>query len=195
MNKNSLKRAALGIIALIILVLVSLVSFHTVLPTGVFIVPLAGIISVGTVLSLGSVTALIVTVIGAVIMIVLGSSGWIAFFTMIITTLIIGKLINWELPVKAKLPQSQFILVGIVAGIIQLLLVESAFIMVGWYFNHKFSTGWAFAQTLFPSEILTALLYAVLIPPVAMISRWLVRQILDENSNKHCNTTGSTKDK
>lgn len=173
------------------MVLVSIVSFKTILPVGTFTVPLAEILAVGTIFSLGSVPALVVTVLAAGVMILLGTSDWVGFFTMIITTLVIGRLVNWQVPLKVKIPQQQLIVVGIITGLTQLVAAEIGAVVIGWFFNDQLATGWAFAGALLTIESLAALVIAVLVPLVVMASRWLTRQLVPDDSSNDGDDNGS----
>lgn len=183
MNKNRLVKIGLGILAGVLMVLVSIVSFKAILPVGTFTVPLAEIFAVGAIFSLGSVPALVVTVLAAGVMILLGTSDWVGFFTMIITTLIISRLVNWQVSLKVKIPQQQLIVVGIITGITQLVIAEIGAVIIGWFFNDQLATGWAFAGALLTLESLAALVTAVLVPPAVMASRWLTRQLVTDDSS------------
>lgn len=178
MNNKFLKRMGLGILLAVLMVVVSLVSFRTVLPVGTYTAPLAGILMVGGLLSLGIMTTGVATVIALIVMMLLGTGNWVTFFSLLILLFILVRLINWQVALKDKLAQQQMIIIGIIAGISQLILSELGGLIMGWIFNHQITTGWTFMGALLPSEILTTLLYAILVPPMIMGSRWLARQLL-----------------
>lgn len=177
MKKQSYQKLVVMVVSLVLMVLVSLVGWRVVLPSGVFTTPLAGIISLAAVLTVGTGAAVVVTVIGLVVMFLLGTADWVTCFDILVTVLVVGRVINWRIPLTEKVATQQLILLGIIAGICQVVVIELAMFAAGWLFNGQLATGWAFVRLAFPLGILTALVYAVCLWPVGVGGRWLARKI------------------
>ena len=172
MRVNS-KSVAFAVMAVVLMVLVGFGSVRFVLPTGIFVAPWAGIISLAVLLSAGAGWAFLTTVIALIIMFVLGTAGWVAIIDVLLTVTPLAWLIGWQLPRDQGVTHQQLIFLGLVAGLLQLVLIEGGLAVTGWLFDGQGATAWAFVQLGFSTSILTALLYAVLTPLLAIAARWL----------------------
>lgn len=172
MRVNS-KSVAFAVMAVVLMVLVGFGSVRFVLPTGFFVAPWAGIISLAVLLSAGTGWAFLTTVIALIIMFVLGTAGWVAIIDVLLTVTPLAWLIGWQLPRDQGVTHQQLIFLGLVAGLLQLVLIEGGLAVTGWLFDGQRATAWAFVQLGFSTSILTALLYAVLTPLLAIAVRWL----------------------
>ncbi|MGN1279960.1 MAG: hypothetical protein ACI4T4_04650 [Limosilactobacillus sp.] len=169
----SVKAVTLAIAAVVLMVLVSLLSVRFILPTGAFVAPWAGIISLAVLLSAGAGWAFLITFVALIIMMMMGTAGWLAVIDILLTVALLAWLIGWQLPRDQDVSHQQLIFLGLVAGLLQLILIEGGLALVGWLFDGQNATAWAFIQLGFSTSVLTALLYAVLTPLLAIMTRWL----------------------
>lgn len=175
MKKGWTKVAGITILAIIVMVLVGLVSFRTVAPTGMLIAPLAGMVSTALVIALGTVAGVVATVVGGLVLLFLQNADWTLVINFVVLALFIGWLIGWRIPLSRRLTHQQLIWLGIVTGISELILTMLLTAFVGW---HTGGNWLAFIRLDILPTVLTALLDAVLVGPLALTFRWLARQIL-----------------
>jgi hypothetical protein len=183
----SSKSVAFAVVAAVLMVLAGFVSVRFVLPTGIFVAPWAGIISLAVLLAAGTGWAFLTTVIALVIMFMIGTVGWVAVIDILLTVALLAWLIGWQIPRDQDVTHQQLIFLGLVAGLAQLVLIEGGLAVTGWLFDAQGATAWAFVRLGFSTSILTALLYAVLTPLLAIAARWLwqhwVVPVDDNNSD------------
>lgn len=172
MRVNS-KSVTMAVVTVVLMVLVGFVSARFILPTGVFVAPWAGIISLAVLLAAGTGWALLTTVLALIIMFIFGTVGWATVIDILLTVALLAWLIGWQLPRDQGVTHQQLIFLGLVAGLVQLVLIEGSLAIAGWLFDGQGATVWAFVQLGFSTSVLTALLYAVLTPLLAIAVRWL----------------------
>lgn len=187
MKKGWTKLAGINILAIVVMILVGLVSFRTVAPTGVLIAPVAGIISLAVTVALGTVSGVIVAVVSGILLMFLQNADWLLFLNFVILAVFVGWIIGWRIPLSRRLSHQQLIWLGILGGICELVLTILFTALMGW----RTDGNWlAFVRLNLLPTILTALLDAVLIGPVALVFRWLAKQVLPpeddgENQDPH----------
>lgn len=169
----SSKSVVFAVVAVVLMVLAGFVSVRFVLPTGIFVAPWAGIISQAVLLAAGTGWAFLTTVIALIIMFMIGTVGWVAVIDILLTVALLAWLIGWQIPRDQDVTHQQLIFLGLVAGLLQLVLIEGGLAVAGWLFDAQGATAWAFVRLGFSTSILTALLYAVLTPLLAIAARWL----------------------
>lgn len=181
MKNEWTKVAGITILAIIVMVLVGLVSFRTVAPTGMLIAPLAGIVSTALVIALGTTAGVVAAVIGGLVLLFLQNADWVLVVNFVILALFIGWLIGWLIPLSRRLTHQQLIWLGIVTGISELVLTVLLTAFVGW----RTGGNWlAFVRLDILPTVLTALLDAVLVGPLALAFRWLAKQILPPTDDR-----------
>lgn len=175
MKKAWPKVAGIVFLAVVLMVLVGLVSFRTVAPTGMLIAPLAGSVSTALVIALGTTAGLVTAAVGGIFLLFLQNADWVLVANFVILALFIGWLIGWRIPLNRRLTHQQLIWLGIVSGISELVLTVLLTALVGWQTGGDWL---AFVRLNILPTILTALLDAVFVGPLALAFRWLARQIL-----------------
>lgn len=175
MKKEWSKIAGLDFLALVVMILVGLISFRTVAPTGVLIAPVAGIISLAVTIALGTVSGLLVALVGGIILMFFQNADWLLVLNFVLLVVAVGWVIGWRIPLSRRLSHQQLIWLGILCGIVELLLTILLTVFVGWQTDGNWL---AFVRLNLLPTILTALLDAVLVGPVALVLRWLAKQVL-----------------
>lgn len=170
-NIKSLGYAAL---AVVLMVLVGLISARFILPTGVFVAPWAGIIALAVLLAAGVGDALGVAIVSLVIMFLTGTADLVAIVAILLTVVILAWLVGWQLRDRTVTHQ-QLIFLGLIAGLLQLVLIEGCLAIAGLCFDGQGATALAYVRLGLSTSILTALLYAVLTPLLGLGARWLWR--------------------
>lgn len=170
--KSRLKVGTLDIVAVVLMVLIGVVSERLILPTGMFVAPWAGIIALGILLATDLTTALGISIIALVFMFGAGSANILVIVDVLLTILVIW-LVTRRLYPKTH---QQLILVGIIAGLLQLVIIEVGLAMMGWFFDQQWETVLAFGRLGLVTSVLTALLYAVFVPLATLACRRLYRQ-------------------
>lgn len=172
--KISLKSLSCDVLAVVLMVLVGMVSARFILPTGVFVAPWAGIVALTILVAAGIGDALSVAIVALVIMSLTGMTDWVAIVATLLTVVILAWLIGWQLGDRA-ITHQQLIFFGLVAGLLQLVLIEVGLAIAGLLFDGQLATALAYARLGLSTSILTALLYAVLTPLLGVGVRWLWR--------------------
>lgn len=181
MQKKWVKIAGLVVLGTVLTVLVGLISFRTVAPTGVLIAPLAGIIPVAMTVAIGTVPGALTAVAGTVVLILLGDAGWLMLINYLLVLLFVGWIIGWQLPLSQRVSHQQLIWLALVSAIAEAIVNLLIVAIIGWQSGGEWL---AYIRLDLTPSILAALLYAVLVGPVAMAIRWLARQIMpDDNSH------------
>ncbi|EEW52995.1 hypothetical protein HMPREF0494_1718 [Limosilactobacillus antri DSM 16041] len=173
--KKRLRTAGIIILAVVLMLLVGINSWRTVAPTTVLIAPLAGLVAASVAVGLGTVSGVATALIGGLALLLLGSADWLLVLNYLLLVLLIGWVIGWRLPLTRRLTHQQLIWLGIVAGITEfgLNLVQVAVM------GAVTGAGWLiFVRLAWLPGVLTALLFAVLVGPLAAGWRWLGRQLL-----------------
>lgn len=173
--KRQLKTAGIVILAVVLMLVVGINSWRTVTPTMVLVAPLAGLVAVSITIGLGTLSGAITALVGGFGLLLLGSADWLLILNFLLLTLLIGWLVGWRIPLSRRLTHQQLIWLGIVTGIAELILELIQAALMG----ALTGAGWLiFVQLTLLTAVLTALLYAVLVGPLAAFWRWLGRQIL-----------------
>lgn len=180
MKKNWLKYAGMIIIAAVLTILVGINSFRIVAPTGVLIAPLAGLIPVAVTIAIGTVSGIITAVGACFILLLLGDADWLMLANFVLITAMVGWIIGWRLPLRQKVSHQQLIWLALGAAIAEAVLNLIFVGLVGWQTGGNWL---AFIRLDLVATILTALMYAVLTAPLAMVFRWLARQILPDDNH------------
>ena len=144
-------------------------------PTAVLVAPLAGLVAVSMTIGLGTVSGVATALVGGLGLLLLASADWPLVLNFLVLALLVGWLIGWHIPLGQRVTQQQLIWLGIVAGISEFILNLVQVALVG----ALTGAGWLiFIRLALLPSVLTALLYAVLVGPLAMFWRWLGRQVL-----------------
>ena len=185
--KISLKSLVCDALAVVLMILVGMVSARFVLPTGIFVVPWAGIVALAVLLAAGIGEALGVVIIALVVMSLTGMTDWVATVATLLTVIILAWLIGWRLGDRTVTHQ-QLIFFGLIAGLLQLVLIKAGLAIAGLLFDGQVTTALAYARLGLSTSVLTALLYAVLTPLLGLGTRWLWRHWVaptnSDNENK-----------
>lgn len=183
--KISLKSLAFDALAVVLMVMVSLISTRFILPTGVFVAPWAGIISLAVLLAAGIGSALGVAIAALVVMFWTGTVNAVASVSILLTVVVLAWLIGWQLGDRTVTHQ-QLIFLGLLAGLLQLVFMEAGLAIMGLLFDGQAATALTYARLGLSLSVLTALLYAVLTPLLGLVARWLWRHWvapIDSDSN------------
>lgn len=185
MKKHWVKVGGIIILAVVLMVIVGLVSFRTVVPTGVLIAPLGGLVAVAVTIGVGTVPGVLTVVVAGIILHFLQNADWLLVLNFLLLTLFIGWLIGWRLPRGQRVTHQQLIWLGIVSGITEFLITVCLTALFGW----QTGGSWLVSVRLnLLSTVLTVLCDAVFIGPLAFIFRWLADQLLppeEDGSNDH----------
>lgn len=183
------KVAGLIVLAIVLMVLVGLISFRTVVPTGVLIAPLAGIVSVAMTIALGTGPGILTAAIAGIVLHFLQAADWLLVVNFLLLTVFIGWLIGWRLPRSQRVTHQQLIWLGIVSGISELLITVIITALFGWLTGGNWLV---FVRLNLLPTILTILCDAVFIAPLAFFFRWLAQQLLPpENTGADPKQQGS----
>lgn len=159
--KKQLKTAGIIILAVVLMLLLGVNSWRISAPTAVLVAPLAGLVAVSMTIGLG--------------LLLLASADWPLVLNFLVLALLVGWLIGWRIPLGQRVTQQQLIWLGIVAGISEFILNLVQAALVG----ALTGAGWLiFIRLALLPGVLMALLYAVLVGPLAAFWRWLGRQVL-----------------
>lgn len=168
--RKTVKNVATVIIAVALMFIIAAISPRIILPTGSLVAPLAGIIGISALLTLGIPLAILITVIGLVIMYLQGTANDEVFVTILVALIVMTWLRNRQ---SSPVSHQQLILFGIVAGILIFVLMELSLLVAGWLFDGQWSTGLAFVRLGMSSSVLAALLYGILVAPITIAWRKL----------------------
>lgn len=182
-KKPILIKSALAVLAGILMLLVSFTGFQTILPTGEAFMPLAGIIAVGLAVALGLNIALITTIISTIIMIVIGTADWVTLVDFIIILIVVGLILNKQVPLAVDLSHQQLLWLAIFTGLVQLFFISIFYGLIGLVLTGSSVGGLAFVQLIIPNALLTGLLYGFLIAPISLFFRWTARKALGINNH------------
>ena len=112
---------------------------------------------------------------------------WVATVAILLTVIVLAWLVGWQLGDRTVTHQ-QLIFLGLVAGLLQLVLIEVGLAIAGLLFDGQLATALAYARLGLSTSVLTALLYAVLTPLLGLGTRWLWRHWVaptnSDNENK-----------
>lgn len=184
--RSSLKSLVFDALAVVLMALVGLVSARFILPTGVFVAPWSGIIGLAVLLAAGIGDALGVSIVALVIMFLTGMADGVAIIAILLTVVILAWLIGWRSPDRT-ITHQQLIFLGLIAGLLQLVLIEAGLAIAGLLFDGQVATSLAYIRLGLSTSVLTVLLYAVLTPLIGLAARWLWQHWVEspgENSNK-----------
>lgn len=185
MKKQELIKSSFALISAIVMIIVSLTGYRTVLPTGLAFMPLAGVIAIGLSLSLGAKWSLPTTIIAVVIMMLIGTADWVVLLDFILLLIVVGLIINWQVPLDQDLTHQQLLRLAILTGLFQFAVMIVIYGLIGLIVAGSMATSLTFVGLILPNAILTGLLYAFLGAPIALLMRWLLRQFLHVDSNHH----------
>ena len=90
MKKHWVKVGGIIILAVVLMVIVGLVSFRTVVPTGVLIAPLGGLVAVAVTIGVGTVPGVLTVVVAGIILHFLQNADWLLVLNFLLLTLFIG---------------------------------------------------------------------------------------------------------
>ncbi|WP_228063282.1 hypothetical protein [Limosilactobacillus oris] len=173
--KEQLKTAGIIILAVVLMLLLGVNSWRISAPTAVLVAPLAGLVAVSMTIGLGTVSGVATVLVGGLGLLLLASADWPLVLNFLVLVLLVGWLIGWRIPLGQRVTQQQLIWLGIVAGIGEFILNLVQVALVG----ALTGAGWLiFIRLALLPSVLTALLYAVLVGPLAAFWRWLGRQVL-----------------
>ena len=126
-------------------------------------------------IGLGTVSGVATVLVGGLGLLLLASADWPLVLNFLVLVLLVGWLIGWRIPLGQRVTQQQLIWLGIVAGIGEFILNLVQVALVG----ALTGAGWLiFIRLALLPSVLMALLYAVLVGPLAAFWRWLGRQVL-----------------
>lgn len=186
--KDRLKTAGIVVLAVVLMLLVGINSLRTITPTAVLIAPLAGLVAVSMVIGLGAVSGLATAVVGSLGLLMVQSADWPLVVNFLLLVILIGWLIGWRIPLSQRLTHQQLIWLGITAGITELVL---DLVQAGLMGAITGAGGLIFIRLALLPGILTALLYAVFVGPLAALWRWLGRRLLPpQNSDSPAGPQG-----
>lgn len=169
MKKERLLTVGLWLLALAIICLLAPLNLKTVLPTGTIIAPITVLVAISVIPRLGLLNGALLTVVSQLILLLFNQSDWLTLIVTTLTTLLSGWLVSWEQASSPRLTHQQLLVVGITSGLIILILLEAAYCIVGWRLTST-SAGMAeIARLALPTALLTALCYALLIPPFGIL--------------------------
>lgn len=174
-TKKQLKTAGIIILAVVLMLLLGVNSWRISAPTAVLVAPLAGLVAVSMTIGLGTVSGVATALVGGLGLLLLASADWPLVLNFLVLVLLVGWLIGWCIPLGQRVTQQQLIWLGIVAGISEFILNLVQVALIG----ALTGAGWLiFIRLALLPGVLTALMYAVLVGPLAMFWRWLGRQVL-----------------
>lgn len=174
-TKKQLKTAGIIILAVVLMLLLGVNSWRISAPTAVLVAPLAGLVAVSMTIGLGTVSGVATALVGGLGLLLLASADWPLVLNFLVLVLLVGWLIGWCIPLGERVTQQQLIWLGIVAGISEFILNLVQVALIG----ALTGAGWLiFIRLALLPGVLTALMYAVLVGPLAMFWRWLGRQVL-----------------
>ena len=173
--KKQLKTAGIIILAVVLMLLLGVNSWRISAPTAVLVAPLAGLVAVSMTIGLGTVSGVATALVGGLGLLLLASADWPLVLNFLVLALLVGWLIGWHIPLGQRVTQQQLIWLGIVAGISEFILNLVQVALVGALTG---AGRLIFIRLALLPSVLTALLYAVLVGPLAMFWRWLGPQVL-----------------
>ena len=115
----------------------------------------------------------------------MGTADWVVLLDFILLLIVVGLIINWQVPLNRDLTHQQLLRLAILTGLFQLVLMLVMYGLIGLVVAGSIATSLTFIGLVLPNAILTGLLYAFLGAPVALIMRWLLRQFLHVGSDHH----------
>ncbi len=186
--KKQLKTAGIIILAVVLMLLLGVNSWRISAPTAVLVAPLAGLVAVSMTIGLGTVSGVATALVGGLGLLLLASADWPLVLNFLVLALLVGWLIGWRIPLGQRVTQQQLIWLGIVAGISEFILNLVQAALVG----ALTGAGWLiFIRLALLPGVLTALLYAVLVGPLAAFWRWLGRQPEEQEGDSENSPQGS----
>lgn len=178
MKRIHLFHVIVWIAILLIICLLSPLNFRGVLPSGTIIAPITALLAIVTIPLLGMLSSTLLIVASQLILLMVNQSDWLTVVVTTLTALFSGWVVRWQQASSQELRHQQMLTIGIGSGLIILLLLEIAYLIVGWRLTGNAVGMFEVARLALPISILTGLCYALLIPPLSILlmrisKRWL----------------------
>lgn len=172
------------LIVLLLICLLSPLNLRAVLPSGTIIAPITALLAIAALPVLGMLNATLLVVVAQIILLGFNQSDWLTVVVTALTTLFSGWVVRWQQANSQELRHQQMVTIGISSGLIILVLLELAYLIVGWRLTGNGNGMMEIARLAFPTSLLTGLCYALLVPPISILMLFLSNK-WTPNSTKH----------
>lgn len=169
-------RLITAVLVAVIGVLVSLIRYQNVIPTGTVIVDAVLSVILASCFVLGWQPGTLTLVLTAVATTFLKTAHWPDVMAWIIAVIIAVWLERIKFKDQLVLSHRALILLGLTAGLTQLLIELILYAGIGWQFDGGVGLR-AFVPLVVPSILVNALLTALLTAPFAMLLRWIMKKV------------------
>lgn len=183
------------LVFLVAICIFSPLNLKAVLPSGTIIAPITALLAVSALPVLGMLNSVLLVIVGQLILLWFNQSDWLTVVVTALTVLLSGWVVNWQQSTSRELQHQQMITVGIASGLIILILLEVAYCIVGWQLTGSSAGMGEIMRLALPTSLLTALCYALLIPPFGILFEHISKKFLPpvekDNDDDHDNTNDS----
>lgn len=183
MKKIRLFHIVTWFVVLLVICLLSPLDLRGVLPSGTIIAPLTALLAVTVIPIFGMLNSALLVIISQLILLAFGQSYWLTVVVTALTTLFSGWVVRWQQARSQELRHQQMITIGIGSGLIILILLEIAYLIVGWRFTGSSNGMFEIARLALPTSLLTGLCYALLVPPIGIFMLYINKKWLPKVSS------------
>ena len=158
------------------------------MPSGTVIAPVTSLLAIAAIPLLGMLNSALLMVVSQLILLGFNQSDWLTVVVTALATLFSGWVVRWQQATSQELRHQQMITIGISSGLIILVLLELAYLIVGWRLTGSSNGMIEIARLALPTSLLTGLCYAFLVPPISILllrlgKKWLPSSTNHESSN------------
>lgn len=183
MKRIRLFHVIVWLIILLAICLLSPLNLHGVLPSGTIIAPVTSLLAIATIPLLGMLNSALLIVASQLILLGFSQSDWLTVVVTALATLFSGWVVRWQQATSQELRHQQMITIGISSGLIILVLLELAYLIVGWRLTGSSNGMIEIARLALPTSLLTGLCYALLVPPLSILLLHLGKKLLPDSTN------------
>lgn len=190
MKKQGLIKGAIAFLSGVIMLLLTMVAFKTVIPTGVAFMPLAGIVTVGLAVTLDWRLSLITTVVATVIAMLMGTADWVTLVSYLVVLLAVWLATRGQATLAVIVSHQQLRWLAIVTGLVQLFYLGIIYGVIGLVLGGT-TASLTFIQQIIPLAVLTGLVYGFLVAPIALAMRWVAKKLLHIDDHHNDDSQGN----
>lgn len=183
MKKQTLIKCGIGVIAGIVMILISFIRIQTVLPSGGAFMPVAGIIAAGLTMALGLKEGLLTALIATLISLLCGTADWVVVVNYLLLVLAIWVVTRGQANLNVQVTHQQLLWLALLTGFLEFIFMGVIYALIGLVIGGTTNVSLTFVQQVLPNALLTGLLYAFLLAPVSLLFRWLSKKLLHIKNN------------